>query len=436
MTNNRFRAAEVSIGIGYHVGRKRAHKANQDNLGWHADIAPDKRHLARKGLLYIVADGMGGAAGGDLASRMAVELTLNKYYQDNELDVQKSLSKAVQAANEKIYERGHSDPASWGMGTTIVAAVIYRNELNMLNVGDSRAYLLRRKQIRQISTDHSLVQEQVRAGLITQEEAEVHPRRNVLSRNLGYAPEARPSFARATLRKRDMILLCSDGLWGQMSDEEMADMLQKHEPQVAADALVDLANERGGPDNISLMIIRVDKLFMTDEEQTTEEIPSVESTPTKSTKKKNKTRPNSVQQKNDTLVGSTGSFEALDSSQTNKSSPKTQTGINKRTQKTQTGTNRSAQKTQTRTNRSAQKTQTRTGAQQTQTDTTFRPRKTHNDTARMPALTPEQTAVSTKPLPTSSQSPKNRSLLQFLLIVIVLLLIVSLMLFGIMYMQP
>ena len=221
MITNRIQPAEVTIGVGYHVGRKRAHKPNQDRVGSYEDIAPDEHYLARKGLLYIVADGMGGAAGGDLASQMAVHVTLTKYYQDEELDVSRSLAKAVQIANQQIHERGHSDPVCWGMGTTIVAAVVRSDQLNVMNVGDSRAYLLRDQKITLISTDHSLVQEQVRAGLLTQEEAAVHPRRNVLSRNLGYAPETYPDFAHYTLGKGDMLLLCSDGLGGQVSDQNL-----------------------------------------------------------------------------------------------------------------------------------------------------------------------------------------------------------------------
>jgi len=273
MITNRIQPAQVTIGVGYHVGRKRAHKPNQDRVGSYADITPDEQHLARKGRLYIVADGMGGAAGGDLASQMAVHVTLSKYYQDEELDVSRSLAKAVQIANQKIHERGHTDPVCWGMGTTIVAAVVHRNKLDIMNVGDSRAYLLRDQKIKLISTDHSLVQEQVRAGLLTQEEAAVHPRRNVLSRNLGYAPETYPDFATYTLRKGDMLLLCSDGLWGQVSDAEQAEFLQTYEPQIAADKLVDLANRRGGPDNISVIILRVDNLLFDDDEDITDPTP-------------------------------------------------------------------------------------------------------------------------------------------------------------------
>lgn len=266
MTTNRIQPAQLTIGVGYHVGRRRAHKPNQDRVGSYADITPDGHDLARKGLLYIVADGMGGAAGGDLASQMAVHVTLTKYYQDSGLDVSRSLAKAVQIANEKIHERGHTDPVCWGMGTTIVGAVVRDNELNVMNVGDSRAYLLRNQKIELISTDHSLVQEQVRAGLLTQEEAAVHPRRNVLSRNLGYAPQTHPDFASYTMNRGDMLLLCSDGLWGQVSDTELAEFLQTYEPQVAADKLVDLANRRGGPDNISVIILRLDDFFEYDED--------------------------------------------------------------------------------------------------------------------------------------------------------------------------
>ncbi|MGB0384250.1 MAG: Stp1/IreP family PP2C-type Ser/Thr phosphatase [Ardenticatenaceae bacterium] len=259
-TKTRSQLPQLTIGKGRHVGRRRAHKANQDHLGSYDSVIEDRIRLAQKGQLYVVADGMGGAAGGEVASQIAVQRTLQRYYKDKDLDVPRSLNRAIQSANWQIHQQSNREPAYHGMGTTIVAAVVHDDILTLANVGDSRAYLLRNGRLQQISTDHTLVQEHVRAGVLTPEQAAIHPRRNTLSRNLGFAPQARPDIVSKKLQKGDILLLCSDGLWGEVSDKEMAKLLREHTPEDAAQELIDLANENGGRDNISLIALRVEEL--------------------------------------------------------------------------------------------------------------------------------------------------------------------------------
>lgn len=245
----------VIPGSGLDVGRGRAGKPNQDNLGLPPEWAQNL--FATKGRLYIVADGMGGAAGGQEASQIAVNTTFQVYYQDSDSDIARSLVNAIQAANAEVYRRGHSDPALQGMGTTIVAAVLRGDSLVVAHVGDSRAYLLRGSALHRLTQDHSWVQEQVDSGLLTHEQAARHEQRNVLSRNLGNEPRARPDVATHTLIAGDALLLCSDGLWGVISDAEIAAVLQRQAGDPAAQTLIEMANQHGGPDNIAVLTLHV-----------------------------------------------------------------------------------------------------------------------------------------------------------------------------------
>lgn len=240
------------------VGRSRQGRPNQDSLGLFEDYVRDEALLEAKGRLFVVADGMGGAAGGKEASSLAVDVVFRSYYDDPSVELERSLQRAVEEANTRIQQQGRANPELRGLGTTIVLAVICDRTLIMGNVGDSRGYLLHQEQLMQLSLDHTMVQEEVREGLLTPEEALTHPRRHVLSRNLGYRPRAHPDFATRTLVPGDTILLCSDGLWGSVDDSELGTVLRQERGENAVDTLIDLANERGGPDNISAIVIHVD----------------------------------------------------------------------------------------------------------------------------------------------------------------------------------
>lgn len=179
------------------VGRKREH--NEDNMAY--VIPKDMQVMARKGALFIVADGMGGHAAGEVASEIAVDTITNVYYQDDNDDVTTSLLHAIKRANALIHQRAAENMLRSGMGTTCVAAVLRGNMAYIANVGDSRAYLVRGSQVKQISQDHSWVGEQVRAGLLTEEQARTHAQRNVITRSLGTQPDVEIDIFSACRKK-------------------------------------------------------------------------------------------------------------------------------------------------------------------------------------------------------------------------------------------
>lgn len=240
------------------VGRLRQGKPNQDSFGTFDLYCSDEAVLAVKGKLFVVADGMGGAAGGKEASTIGVDVVFQSYYADPDLDLRASLQRAIEEANTRIHQHGREHPELRGLGTTIVLALLHGSTLIIGNVGDSRGYLLHQGHLQQLSRDHTSVQDQVRAGLLMPEEALTHPRRHVLSRNLGYRPQAEPEFAVRTLANGDTILLCSDGLSGCIKDDELAIMLRESRGEDAVEALINLANSRGGPDNITALVINID----------------------------------------------------------------------------------------------------------------------------------------------------------------------------------
>jgi len=237
---------------GTDTGRKRDH--NEDFV--EALSPPDSARRQQKGELFIVADGMGGHQAGEVASESAVRTVTREYYADPNLNVAAALSSAVQKANAVIHQRARETLAQSGMGTTVVAAVARGNDLFLVNVGDSRAYLLRNGQLRQITRDHSFVEEQIRAGILTREEARHHPQRNVITRALGAKPEVEVDTYQGTLVPGDTLLLCSDGLSEPVGEKDIELVLKQHPPAEAVPRLIGLANSRGGGDNISALVVR------------------------------------------------------------------------------------------------------------------------------------------------------------------------------------
>ncbi len=232
-------------------------KNNEDSFGyWEAE---DDDRFARKGRLAIVADGMGGYEGGQEASHLAVD-TLVAVYRDYEGDdPQMALIEGLQAAHEEIRRYGAAHPALRGMGTTCTAAAIVQDLLFYVHVGDTRLYLIRDGQIRQVTRDHSYVSRLVEAGMISREEAETHPQRNILTAAVGTNPELimdSPGHPEP-LRAEDVLVICSDGLWGLVHDEEILAAVENHSAESAGRSLIQLARERGGPDNITVNILRL-----------------------------------------------------------------------------------------------------------------------------------------------------------------------------------
>jgi protein phosphatase len=230
------------------VGKTRDH--NEDSFG----VGPAEL-AERLGDLLVVCDGMGGHAAGEVASKIGVETILSIYYGEASEDRAHALEQAFEQANELIYARGNGS-----MGTTGVAALLLHDALHIANVGDSRAYLIRDGEIRQISRDHSFVGDQVAAGLITADQARSSPHRNVITRALGYQSGVTVDLFRWPLQIDDIIVLCSDGLHGLVSDVEIARIAGEATPDDAVHQLIDLANSRGGTDNITVAIVQVEQL--------------------------------------------------------------------------------------------------------------------------------------------------------------------------------
>lgn len=233
------------------TGRARPH--NEDYVDYW--VPQDPHLLDGKGGIYLVADGMGGHQAGEVASKQAIKLAIDQYYSDPNHDVGTSLVRAYKAANRLIYDEAQSDPAKAGMGTTLVAAVIVGRKVYIANVGDSRAYLIGQGGISQITEDHSWVQEQIRAGLLTREQARLHPQRNVVTRALGSKPSVEIDLFEGYLADGDALLLCSDGMSGLVEDWEIEAIVREQSAQDAARSLVAKANERGGADNITVLIV-------------------------------------------------------------------------------------------------------------------------------------------------------------------------------------
>jgi len=230
---------------------------NEDSFGyWEPE---DDEQFLRKGRLAIVADGMGGYEGGQEASHLAVE-TVSAFYREQELeDPQLLLNEALQTAHERVRQHGFAHPRLRGMGTTCTAIALVGNALHYVHVGDTRLYLIRDGQITQITRDHSYVGRLVESGVISREEAEKHPQRNILTAALGTSADLiMESPGRAEmLQPRDVLVICTDGLWGQVHDPEILKAVQDKSPEAAGRELIELARERGGPDNITLQILRV-----------------------------------------------------------------------------------------------------------------------------------------------------------------------------------
>jgi protein phosphatase len=231
---------------------------NEDSFGyWEPD---DDQQFLRKGRLAVVADGMGGYEGGQEASRLAVETLLAVYRDFAGDDPQEALVEALQVAHEQVRKYSFAHPELRGMGTTCTAAAIVQNALYYVHVGDTRLYLIRDRQITRVTRDHSYVGRLVESGIISPEEAENHPQRNILTAALGTNPDlvmdqpGRPE----PLRARDVLVICSDGLWGQVHDSEILETVANESAEQAGRKLIELARERGGPDNITVEILRLD----------------------------------------------------------------------------------------------------------------------------------------------------------------------------------
>jgi PPM family protein phosphatase len=216
--------------------------------------------FAQKGRLAVVADGMGGHEGGQEASRIAVEAIQETYAETPASDPQVLLTAGFHEAHQRIQRYAADHVKLRGMGTTATAVVILAKRLYYAHVGDSRLYRVTKDQVTRLTHDHSYVGRLVESGVISPEEAEAHPQRNILTAALGAGAEVavETPLAAVVLKPADTLVLCTDGLWGQLTDGELQRAVLQNPPVTACRALVNLARERGGPDNITVQVLRVD----------------------------------------------------------------------------------------------------------------------------------------------------------------------------------
>jgi PPM family protein phosphatase len=236
----------IALRIVEHAGRTdvgRQRSANEDDFV----LAPP---------FFAVADGMGGAKAGEVASAMATEVFEGE--SDSGEPAEAQLARMLREANKRIHDLAVADESHRGMGTTLTAAKVTGDEISLAHVGDSRAYRMRDGDLEQLTKDHSLVAELERSGQITPEAAEHHPQRSIITRALGPEPDVEVDTYTITGREGDLFLLCSDGLTSMISDEEIGSILRSADSlDAAADALVRAANQSGGKDNITVVLFRV-----------------------------------------------------------------------------------------------------------------------------------------------------------------------------------
>ena len=236
-----------TIGNGSHKGMVRS--INQDSFGSAKNSW---------GEFFIVADGMGGHKGGEVASKMVVNHLCEAFkLEQNGDDPARFFQSTIQSANQAVLEKAKDDSEYEGMGTTVVCVVIKGNDAYFAHVGDSRIYLFRYSKPIFITKDHSVVQDLLDKGLITPAEAKNHPKKNRILQAVGTGTIT-PTINRKSLYKGDTLLLCSDGLTGEVSDKLILSTLKKNDPKTASKMLIDLANKNGGSDNITCIVLNVD----------------------------------------------------------------------------------------------------------------------------------------------------------------------------------
>ena len=232
-------------------------KENQDRFIKPSKIPTINDEIPSKGCLIAVADGMGGHKGGGMAAQIAVNVLENEYYKDKSQSITSSLKSAFSKANQKIYLMATENTEYKGMGTTLTAIVLKYNTFYFAHVGDSRGYIVSSRKIKQFTQDHSIVADLIKAKIITEKDAEKHPDRNVITRALGVDKELKVDVSEKPLKlkKNNYILLCSDGLYKVVDKNELKDVIfQIKNPEEICNSFIEIANERGGPDNTTVVL--------------------------------------------------------------------------------------------------------------------------------------------------------------------------------------
>jgi len=247
--------AHLLIGVRTDLGCVREN--NEDKFEFYIPSTAEK--VAAKGCLVAVADGMGGHAAGQIASELGLKTFVRSYMEDTHADVPGALRMAVSEGNRAVHDAASISGRN-GMGTTLTAAVVRGTELYVAQVGDSRLYLMQDGTLEQVSRDHSWVAEQVERGVLTEQEAETSPFRNVITRSLGTNPEVEPDIFTRMVKEGDTLLLCSDGLSGVVGRGEMERVLSESGPAESCQELVEMALRRGGPDNTTVLIAQIQQI--------------------------------------------------------------------------------------------------------------------------------------------------------------------------------
>jgi protein phosphatase len=244
----------ITIRYGHHTDVGKVRRENQDSLGMTPYTLTGVEDP--KGVLFVVADGMGGHRAGRRASELAVSTIVELYESAAPMRIPDLLLAVMTEANTRVFEEGSRVPAYNAMGTTCSVLVVQNSSAWMGHIGDSRIFLVTPAGIRQLTTDHSRVWELYTRGVITREQARVHPERNLLTRALGTRPELEADISGPLLLQAgSRLVMCTDGLTNHVEDEDIRRVVATSPPQEAAEALVALANERGGTDNITVQII-------------------------------------------------------------------------------------------------------------------------------------------------------------------------------------
>jgi protein phosphatase len=249
---------QIIIGAASDPGMKR--KENQDS---HAVFRPPAGTAHKKGILLALADGMGGHAGGSIASKLAVDTLIQTYYDDTGSSIPEALEKSVLAANQKVLEKSRSDLDVQGLGTTLTAVVFQGAGWYYAHVGDSRGYSIFANRITQFTEDHSYVASLVKAGVISAEEARTHPEGNIITRAIGFQEDLKvdTSPTPARIHKDQFILLCCDGLYKEVPEQEiLATVYASGDPDAISKKLIEKANANGGHDNITVVVARIDSV--------------------------------------------------------------------------------------------------------------------------------------------------------------------------------
>jgi PPM family protein phosphatase len=211
---------------------------------------------------YVIADGMGGHNSGEIASKMAVEITCSYILQIPELlsqyeDITSIIKMIMEKTNAEVFLASNEQESTQGMGTTLIIAVANNKKLHIGHIGDSRVYLIREGAITQITTDHSYIEELVRNGTLSREEAENHPKKNLITRALGCIESVEVDTYESDIQDNDVFIMCTDGLTNMLGDDEIKNIIIKlNEPESACNELVKMANENGGEDNITVIIFK------------------------------------------------------------------------------------------------------------------------------------------------------------------------------------